>query len=64
MQFLKEKEFCQERLTNKLFAILLMQSKMCLCYNGGTVGNLKTFIEFSDSILEHIPLTESLLSSL
>jgi len=44
--------------------ILLMQSKMCLCYNGGTVGNLKNFLKMSDSIQTYIPLTTSLIKSL
>lgn len=44
--------------------ILWMQSKMCLCYNGGTVGNLKNFLKMSDSIQTYIPLTVSLISSL
>jgi len=44
--------------------ILWMQSKMCLCYNGGTVGNLKTFLEMSGSIQKYIPLTAALISSL
>jgi len=44
--------------------ILWMQSKMCLCYNEGTVGNLKNFLRMSDFIQTYIPLTVSLISSL
>jgi hypothetical protein len=49
---------------NTLDFVLWLQSKMCLCYNGGTVGNLKNFLKMSDSIKTFIPLTTSLISSL
>ncbi len=44
--------------------VFWMQSRMCLCFDRETAQALRGFLEDSDQLNEHLPLTVSLISSL
>jgi hypothetical protein len=44
--------------------ILLMESKMLLCWNHGTVGALKTLFNAKDPLNKHFPMTTTLIAGI
>jgi len=50
--------------TKTLDLVFWMQSKMCLCFDGGIVQALKYFLKDDDGLNQYLPMTVLLLSSL
>jgi hypothetical protein len=50
--------------TKTLDLVFWMQSRMCLCFDGGTIKALKYFLKDNDGLNQYLLMTVNLLSSL